>query len=423
VPVVWLTRFISLSLNGVFRTRFVSDYRLVITEQTPLIGLILWLNCYPLWPMGKKSTRRLFRPSRLGHDLDRTGDRQLFPAWIRSNGFILGLFGVVILAFLFPQPGARNGWLHPDLISDFGIALILFFQGLSMPLEKVWRGAGNWRLHVIIQVFTFVIFPIVGLGFQTLLAHLWADETEAVKQGFLYLCVLPSTVSTSVVLTSVAGGNTAAAVLSAAFSNIIGVILTPLLVSFLMHATGHGRPIGPLLIQITMLTLLPFAAGVILRRFVQHWVDANKRWTNPISNGVILFIVYTAFCDSVTERIWNKYGVILTVEVLLIVVCLFGTISLLIYLASRAARLNREDAIAVYFCSVKKTLAMGVPLAMLIFGSRADLSLILLPIMFYHPFQLLVNGLLANHWASQRTTANDNEHQRTTVNSKRHSAG
>jgi sodium/bile acid cotransporter 7 len=292
-----------------------------------------------------------------------------------------------------------------------------------MPLEKVWRGAGNWRLHVIIQVFTFVIFPIVGLGFQTLLAHLWADETEAVKQGFLYLCVLPSTVSTSVVLTSVAGGNTAAAVLSAAFSNIIGVILTPLLVSFLMHATGHGRPIGPLLIQITMLTLLPFAAGVILRRFVQHWVDANKRWINPISNGVILFIVYTAFCDSVTERIWNKYGVILTVEVLLIVVCLFGTISLLIYLASRAARLNREDAIAVYFCSVKKTLAMGVPLAMLIFGSRADLSLILLPIMFYHPFQLLVNGLLANHWASQRTTANDNEHQQTTVNSKRHSAG
>jgi len=186
----------------------------------------------------------------------------------------------------------------------------------------------------------------------------------------------------------VAGGNTAAAILSAAFSNIIGVILTPLLVSFLMHATGHSRPIGPLLVQITMLTLLPFAAGVVLRRFVQHWVDANKRWINPISNGVILFIVYTAFCDSVTEKIWNKYGVILTVEVLLIVVSLFGTISLLIYLASRAARLNREDAIAVYFCSVKKTLAMGVPLAMLIFGSRADLSLILLPIMFYHPFQL-----------------------------------
>src|SRR5258708_38676655 len=153
----------------------------------------------------------------------------IVPAWIRSNRFILGLFGVVILAFLFPEPGARNGWLHPDLISDFGIALILFLQGLSIPLEKVRRGAGNWRLHVIIQVFTFVIFPIVGLGFQLLLPHIC-------KQGFLYLCLLPPPVSTSVVLTSVPVGNTAAAILSAAFSNIVGVILTPMLRSLLMRA-------------------------------------------------------------------------------------------------------------------------------------------------------------------------------------------
>jgi sodium/bile acid cotransporter 7 len=321
--------------------------------------------------------------------------------WMHQNGFILGLFGVVILAFLFPQPGARDGWLHPGLVSNFGIALILFLQGLSMPLEKVRRGAGSWQLHVIIQTFTFIIFPIVGLVLEELLPHLWANEPEAIKQGFLYLCVLPSTVSTSVVLTSVAGGNTAAAILSAAFSNIVGVILTPLLVGLLMHATGRSGPVGPLLMQITMLTLLPFAASIVLRHFVRVWVDANKRWINRISNGVILFIVYTAFCDSVKERIWHKYGLVLTAEVLLTVMFLFGSISLLIYLVSRVVRLNREDAIAVYFCSVKKTLAMGVPLAILIFGARADLSLILLPIMFYHPFQLFVNGLLANQWAKE----------------------
>jgi sodium/bile acid cotransporter 7 len=116
----------------------------------------------------------------------------------------------------------------------------------------------------------------------------------------------------------------------------------------------------------------------------------------------------------VVEKTWHKYGLILTVEVFLTVVVLFGSMSLLIYLAARAAQLNQEDGIAVYFCSVKKTLAMGVPLAILIFGSRADLSLILLPIMFYHPFQLFVNGLLANHWG-QRTSTNVNERQRTTA--------
>ena len=331
----------------------------------------------------------------------RTSWSATFWTWVRRNGFIIGLFAAVIIAFLFPQPGSRNGWLHPELISNFGIALILFLQGLSMPLEKVKRGAGNWRLHVIIQLFTFVVFPIVGLCFQFVEPHIWVNEPLGIQQGFLYLCVLPSTVSTSVVLTSVARGNTAAAILSAAFSNIVGVVLTPLLVSFLMQATGQSGPMGPLLVQIACLTLLPFAVGVGLRRFIQAWIDANKGWVNLISNSVILFIVYTAFCDSVSERIWDKYGIILTVRVLLSVVLLFGVMSVLIYLTSFAAKLNREDWIAVYFCSVKKTLAMGVPLAILIFGSRSDLGLILLPIMFYHPFQLFVNGLLANRWAHE----------------------
>jgi solute carrier family 10 (sodium/bile acid cotransporter), member 7 len=329
-----------------------------------------------------------------------------FGPWIKANGFILGLFAVVLLAFIFPDPGARNGWLHPDLVQNVGIALILFLQGISMPLEKVKKGAGNWKLHVIIQSFTFMIFPLVGLGFGFVLQTLWPTEPPAVREGFLYLCVLPSTVSTSVVLTSVAGGNTAAAILSAAFSNIAGVLLTPLLVSLLMHATGKtgAGSLGHLLLAITLLTLLPFAAGVGLRSFVRHWVDARKKWVNRISNTVILFFVYSAFCDSVKEKIWNEYGLLLTAQILLCVVVLFGTVSLLIYLATHLARLNREDAIACYFCSVKKTLAMGIPLAILIFGSRPDLSLILLPIMFYHPFQLFTNGILANRWAKQRET-------------------
>jgi solute carrier family 10 (sodium/bile acid cotransporter), member 7 len=322
-------------------------------------------------------------------------------SWIKNNGFILGLFGVVILAFVFPGPGSRNGWMHPELVQNFGIALILFLQGLSMPLEQVRKGAGNWKLHVIIQAFTFVIFPIVGLAFAAVTQKIWLGEPPAVRDGFLYLCVLPSTVSTSVVLTAVAGGNTPAAILSAAFSNIVGVVLTPVLVSLLMHASGKAGStgFGPLLLEITMLTLLPFAAGVSIRPFIRHWVDANKKWVNRISNTVILFFVYSAFCDSVKEKIWQQYGLLLTAQILAGVISLFGSVSLLIYLAAHLARLNREDAIACYFCSVKKTLAMGIPLAILIFGSRADLSLILLPIMFYHPFQLFTNGLLANYWA------------------------
>lgn len=321
--------------------------------------------------------------------------------WIRSNGFLLGLAAAVVVAFLLPEPGARGGVLHAELANNFGIALILFLQGLSLAFEKVKRGAGNWRLHLVIQSFTFLAFPLAGLLLHSLIPLLWPGQPPAIRDGFLYLCVLPSTVSTSVVLTAVAHGNTAGALFNAALSNLLGVFVTPILVELLMRTTGQTGALGPLLLKIILLTLVPFFLGMALRPRVKHWVEAHKAWVARISNTVIVFIVYSAFCDSVAGKIWARHGAGMTAQVLLWVTVLFAAMSGFIGLTCRAMKLKREDAIAAYFCSVKKTLAMGVPLAMLIFGTRNDLSLILLPIMFYHPLQLLVNGLLANRWARE----------------------
>jgi len=321
--------------------------------------------------------------------------------WLRSNGFLLALVGAVLVAFLLPEPGARGGVLHADLVNNFGIALILFLQGLSLAFEKIKSGAGNWRLHTVIQAFTFLVFPAVGILFHFGVPLLWPGEPAAIRDGFLYLCVLPSTVSTSVVLTAVAHGNTPGALFNAALSNILGVFLTPVLVQLLMHTTGQTASFGPLLLKILLLTLLPFFVGMGLRRYVKNWVEAHKAWVARLSNSVIVFIVYSAFCDSVVEKVWQRHGLGTTALVLLFATLLFAGMSGLVGLVCRWLRFSREDSIAIYFCSVKKTLAMGVPLAMLIFGNRSDLPLILLPIMFYHPLQLLVNGMLANRWAKQ----------------------
>jgi sodium/bile acid cotransporter 7 len=310
----------------------------------------------------------------------------------------------VILAFILPGPGSQNGCLHADILNNAGIALILFLQGLSLAFEKIKSGAGNWKLHLVVQLFTFVIFPLAGLLMNFVVPRLWPGEPEAIRSGFLYLCVLPSTVSTSVVLTAVARGNTVGALFNAAFSNILGVFATPILVQYLMSKTGQSQPFLPLLLKITLLTLVPFFGGMFLRQYILQWVETHKAWVPRLSNAVILFIVYSAFCDSVQEKIWQRHGIAMTGLVLLFVALLFTGMSLLIDFCCHRLGFNREDRIAAYFCSVKKTLAMGVPLAMLIFGNRADLPLILLPIMFYHPLQLLVNGFLASRWASQASS-------------------
>jgi sodium/bile acid cotransporter 7 len=197
----------------------------------------------------------------------------------------------------------------------------------------------------------------------------------------------------------VARGNVAGALFNAALSNIMGVILTPVLVHELMKTTGESAPLGPLMLKIMLLTLLPFFLGMSFRRFVKKWVEQHKAWIARNSNAVIIFIVYSAFCDSFAEKIWQQHGVATTIKLLACILMLFTGMSLLIYFTCRLLQLNREDQIAAYFCSVKKTLAMGVPLAMLIFGQRSDTPLILLPLMFYHPLQIFVNGLLANQWA------------------------
>ena len=120
------------------------------------------------------------------------------------NGFIIALLCSVALAFLFPSPGAKGGWMHPELLNNAGVALILFVQGLAIAVERMKAGASNWRLHLIVQSFTFLLFPIVGLAFHKMTRVVWPSEPSALRDGFLYLCVLPSTVSTSVVLTTVA---------------------------------------------------------------------------------------------------------------------------------------------------------------------------------------------------------------------------
>ncbi|MCU0797973.1 MAG: bile acid:sodium symporter [Akkermansiaceae bacterium] len=320
----------------------------------------------------------------------------------RKHGFLMGLVMAVMAGFVYPQGGGKEAWLPPVWVSQGGIALILLMQGLSLPLDEVRKGLASWKLHAVIQGFTFVVFPLAGWILDAALPALWPGIPTSLRHGFLYLCVLPSTISTSVVFTALARGNTAGALFNAALSNLAGVILTPVLVHLLMMQTmaGGGGEFGPLLGKISLLTLLPFAVGMLLRPMVREWVDGHKVWVGRISNAVILYIVYIAFCDSVTSGIWAKYGWRMMIPAVVLTCGLFGVMSLLVMAACRGLGLGRGDRIAAYFCGVKKTLAMGVPLAALIFGADADLSLILLPVMLYHPVQLLANGALAARWAA-----------------------
>jgi sodium/bile acid cotransporter 7 len=321
----------------------------------------------------------------------------------RKHGFLLGLVLAVVAGFAFPQGGRADALLPPSLVSQAGIALILWMQGLSLPLREVRKGAGNWKLHSLVQITTFLVFPLAGWLIDLTLPLVWPAVPPGLRHGFLYLCVLPSTISTSVVFTAAARGNTSGALFNAALSNVAGVLLTPMLVHALIWrgVDGGAGDFLPLLGKICLLTLLPFGVGMILRPWIWGKLEAHKAWVGRISNGVILYIVYVAFCDSVTSGVWELHGWRVILPAVMLVLLLFAVMSWVVLAFCSWVHLARADRIAAYFCGVKKTLAMGVPLAALIFGPEADLSLILLPVMIYHPVQLLVNGAMASRWGAE----------------------
>jgi solute carrier family 10 (sodium/bile acid cotransporter), member 7 len=316
----------------------------------------------------------------------------------KPDWFLLGMAVTTFLAWWAPGPGAAGGWLHPALLTKAGVALIFFLHGLALSFVALRSGALNWRLHVVVQACTFVLFPLVGLLLNAALSGHVAPELNL---GIFYLCALPSTVSSSVAMTAAARGNVAGAVFNATLSSLIGVALTPLWVAFVLKSSGSAQPLGPVIVDLVRWLVLPLALGQALRPWLGRWASRHKAGINVVDRVTILLLVYTSFCDSFREGVWSGHGVGQIVALVLGCGVLFTIVMLTIGGVVRVLGFSHGDRIAAMFCGSKKTLASGVPMAKLIFGAHPGIGLILLPIMIYHPLQLVICGVLAQRWARQ----------------------
>jgi sodium/bile acid cotransporter 7 len=309
--------------------------------------------------------------------------------------FLLGMGAAVGLAWLAPSPGAKGGSLHPELINKLGVALIFFLHGLTLSFQALAAGTRKWRLHLLVQGSTFVLFPLLGLS---LLLAAGAHLGGELRTGLFFLCALPSTVSSSVALTAAARGNVAAAVFNATLSSLLGVVLTPLWLSLVLGASGRALPLGAVVLDLCVWLVLPLAIGQLARPLLGGWAQRHKPQINVVDRLTILLLVYTSFCDSVQGGVWRSGAAPLAISGAASLGLLLVALALT-WLAGKALGFDRSDRIAALFCGSKKTLASGVPMARVIFGGAPSLALILLPIMIYHPLQLVVGGWLAGRLA------------------------
>ncbi|EHH68118.1 bile acid:sodium symporter family protein [Gluconobacter morbifer] len=315
----------------------------------------------------------------------------------RLDPFLLSLICAIVLASFLPCRGVMQGILQ-DVVTIL-ITLMFFFQGAKLERHAIIDSVRDWKLQGSVLFCTFALFPLLGIGLHLLFRTVFPDALfgEDLWSGILFLCCLPSTVQSSIALTSIAKGNVPAAICAATVSNIAGIALTPLLTGVVLGHVGAGHSPLESVIDVSKELLLPFALGQALQRWVGPIVRRHKILISFTDRGSIVVVVYTAFSSAVVEGIWHRVSPLHLGEVALLDTGLLAIVLILSHLIGDGLHQTTENKIALQFCGSKKSLASGVPMASVIFPA-ASVGIIVLPLMIYHQIQLFTCTLLARRY-------------------------
>ncbi|MFB9979351.1 bile acid:sodium symporter family protein [Mesorhizobium kowhaii] len=309
--------------------------------------------------------------------------------------YLMILILTVILAAFFPARGGFATGLSK--VSFWAVALLFFLYGAKLSLSATMAGLMNWKLQAGCLACTYVLFPVLAAGLFGV-SQTWFPT--AIGMGFLYLGCLPSTVQSSIAFTSVAGGNVAGALCAASLSNLIGVVLCPLLFAVMLHAAaGEGDPSAAVW-KIAQQILLPFLLGQLSRPLLADFLTRNKQVTMIVDRGSILLIVYSAFSAGVVAGIWHRLSWSDISILIALCMLLLGVALAIVATAGRVAGMPKVDRLALLFCGSTKSLATGLPMAGILFHAD-QIALVVLPLMLFRLIQLSVLAVV-----SQRSAAN-----------------
>ncbi len=312
-------------------------------------------------------------------------------AFLKRNWFVCGIFCVVALALGVPRLGvALNA---AGVLPAAAVVAIFVLSGLSLPSGSLRKGIRNVRVHLFLQLFIFVVTPAYFFATSGWLADAIGGR---LLWGVYALAVFPTTISSCIVLTQMARGNAATAIFNAVLANVLGVFVSPVLLTLLLSRAGQALPAEEVLrifLNLALKVLLPFAGGQLLRLRLCDFADRHKKRFSVVGGGLVLLIVFLAFSRTAGSDVLRDNAARLPVPF----AYLAGSNVLLMVLAFGGARLcgfSRRDVTAVLFTAPQKTLAMGIPLLSTYFASQPEvLGIAILPSLFYHPWQLFTAGL------------------------------
>jgi sodium/bile acid cotransporter 7 len=306
----------------------------------------------------------------------------------RIDPMVRLLLAAIALALVLPVQGEWRG--VAQVVSNGAVFLLFFLNGLRLPRHEVMAGIGNHRLLWPLVLWCYGAMALAGwLMWQG--GQGWMPPLLSL--GFLYLGCLPSTVQSATAYSSLAGGNVASSVVAAALLNLLGVFVTAPLFSALAGSANAGFNVDGL-IKVVGILLVPFILGQLAQGRLGGWVKDNRSLVTSMDRASIAIAVYVAFSGAVEQRFWTQIDASGWLWLTLGVALLLLVGHLGAWLFSGLLRLDRPNRITMLYAGAQKSIAMGAPLAAVLFPPQAA-GVILLPILLYHLIQLVIAAPIA----------------------------
>jgi len=311
----------------------------------------------------------------------------------KQNIFLLLLIIMVAAGKLIPFRDNYNQYFNLSGFIDWGIAAIFLLYGLKLNIKEIVKDISNWKLHLLVQCGTFILFPLLVFLFYG-----FAKDTAYYTTwlSLFFLACLPSTVSSSVVMVSIAKGNVTSAIFNASISGIIGIVMTPLLMSFFIQPGQENMDNSEIIQQLLLKVLLPIILGLLLNPLLKNWVTRYSKIIAEFDKMIILLIVYESFSEAFSQNVFASVSPIIFIIIAVSVITLFFSVYKILKLISKKLHFKREDIITTTFCGSKKSLVHGSLFVMVLGIAEDEKVLFLLPVMIYHSFQLFYVSWLAN---------------------------
>ncbi|KAI3427711.1 uncharacterized protein J3R85_009283 [Psidium guajava] len=333
-----------------------------------------------------------------------------FSKFVADNFLPLALIGGVALGLANPSLGCLADRYYLSKFSTFGIFII---SGLTLRSGEIGAAAEAWP----VGMFGLGSILLFSPYFSKLILQIQLQPQEFVTGLAIFSC-MPTTLSSGVALTQLAGGNSALALAMTVISNLLGILIVPFSISkFIADGVGITVPTKQLFKSLVLTLLFPLILGKMLResfRGLADFVDDNQKLFSRISAVFLSLVPWI--------QVSRSRSLLLMVQPEIFLVAIgMGIVLHLFLLAFNAFAIRclstvtgggqsvfakKENANAALVVASQKTLPVMVAVVEQLSGAFGESGLLVLPCVAAHILQIIMDSFLVNIWLRKDAASN-----------------